>query len=90
MTAVDELIIQRASQLSVERHGGFGGIACAIADGTIRFVMKEAKEWTETALKVVRSAPDAHFENDEEVAKELLRRMYERNPKLKGRHSVIP
>ena len=91
MTAVLELISVRASQLAFERNGAsFGSIAASMANGTFKWCLKEAKEWTENAVKVMRSANDVTFESDEDAAKYILQKLYEKHPKLKGRKSIIP
>lgn len=85
---VKALLIERASQLTVERAGSAGddfGVACAVAgriaeDMGSRFKsdMRDAFEWTKKAIALVRTAPDNTLNTDEEIAGEIIRRIRER------------
>lgn len=85
---VRRLVIQRASQLQVERakelfgKAGVGEIAAMLAHdgaGGLKAVMREAYEWVTAAVAAVRLAPgNEKWPDDEAVAGEILRQVAER------------
>lgn len=90
MTAITELVIMRASQLTTERGASVGEIVSHIADRSFIEDMRKANDWAKAAVKVLRSAPDANFKTDEEAAFSILKKLYEKHPKLRGRKSIVP
>jgi hypothetical protein len=83
---VKALLSERWSQLMVDRAGHAGGefgkvaaVAARIAEGNgakLKSDMREAFEWTKAAIAAVRSAPDCKWTTDEEIAGEIVSRIY--------------
>lgn len=81
--AVKRLFMERWSQLMVDRAGNAeGGKVCAVAarivenqGASLKSDMQEAWEWTKQAIKLVRAAPDAHFDSDEAAAIAIMERI---------------
>lgn len=81
----NKLAIERCAQLMVDRavltYGTFGrtaAVAVRIAEGGLSADMAESVEWTRVAIAAIRSAPDCPWNDDEEIAGEILRRLKSR------------
>lgn len=81
---VKRLIIERASQITVERAEAdsdgrkVGGVAARIADRSFIHDCVEASKWVESALAAVRAAPGGGSLTDEEIAGRILEGIAER------------
>jgi len=83
---VKKLIAHKMSLLMipVDTPAGQGlatGIAALAKPGNIASVCREATDWVNQALAVVKTAPDNPFNDDEEIAGEILRQIEERKVK---------
>jgi len=90
--AIRELVILRASQISVERadqeaapssspHRLAAAVCGRIANRSIQDDVREAMTWVKEAIAIVRSSRDADPGwTDEQIARMLLEKFRSRNP----------
>jgi hypothetical protein len=78
------LIATRSAQLTFERkekidgeHGAFLGVVGRLLDGGLQIDLREATEWVDKALAVMRTAPDADPAwTDEDIAKMIVEKLF--------------
>ena len=77
ISAVNKLVIMRASRKAVPDGGGFEDAAQSITSKSLfTHHLPEARKWVEEAIFLVRSSPGGEkFESDEEVAGEIIRQL---------------
>lgn len=83
---VKALLVERWSQLMVERSGNTGGpfgkttaVIARMAEDSgahLKADMREAFEWVKSVIAAVRAAPDNTLTSDEEIAKEIMRQVH--------------
>ena len=78
---VKRLIIHKMSTLMIPSGGGLSdGIRALSSSESIGKYAREATEWVEEVLTVVKTAPDNPYGNDEVIAGEILRQIETRKP----------
>jgi hypothetical protein len=76
---VRKLIIHKMSLIMVPDGGGiYSAIEAMATPGRIGEVAREATQWAEAVLALVRTAPDNPYGDDEAIAGEILRRIEEK------------
>ena len=76
---VKKLITTRIAQLAVPPGGGLADAIGFLASKRIGKTAKDATDWVNEAIAVVKTAPDNPFGNDDEaIAGEILRQLEEK------------
>ena len=80
---VKKLVTHKASLDAVPAGSGLGGaLSVLTTPGRLQQVLRDAAEWVNQAIAVVKTAPDNPYGNDDEaIAGEILRQLEERKRK---------